>query len=87
MAPIRRRPEPTKKELDFIEAADKNIPAATESLKPNNQGEKVVNLRIPADLLTEIDQSIKNRRPAPSRHQWLLEAVYEKLEREQARDS
>jgi hypothetical protein len=30
---------------------------------------------------------VTKRRPVPSRHQWLLEAVYEKLERENSRMS
>ncbi|GAC1414618.1 MAG: hypothetical protein NVSMB66_7720 [Candidatus Doudnabacteria bacterium] len=44
--------------------------------------EKGVKLRIPPDLLNEVDAAVKRRRPSPSRHQWILEAIVEKLERE-----
>ncbi len=43
---------------------------------------QVVTLRLPVELLKEVDGQRKQRRPSPSRHQWLLEAVYEKIERE-----
>jgi hypothetical protein len=40
-------------------------------------------LRVPADVLTKVDQAIKGRRVRIPRHTWLLEAVVEKLEREE----
>lgn len=43
---------------------------------------KSLKLRIPADLLDQIDHSVKSRRPSPSRHQWILEALYQKLDAE-----
>ena len=43
---------------------------------------KGLKLRLPVDLLKRVDETVKSRRPAPSRHQWILEAIYEKLERE-----
>jgi hypothetical protein len=45
---------------------------------------KGLKLRLPVDLLAEVDAAVKKRRPAPSRHQWILEAIYEKLSRDQA---
>ncbi len=42
-----------------------------------------VKLRVPTDLLEEIDHLVASRRPSPSRHQWILEALYEKVDREQ----
>jgi len=44
---------------------------------------KLVQLRLMPDVVTEIDGTRSSRRPKPSRHSWLLEAIYEKLEREQ----
>jgi len=41
-----------------------------------------VKLRLDATLLAQIDNSVNSRRPVPSRHQWILEAIYEKLARE-----
>jgi hypothetical protein len=43
---------------------------------------KGLKLRLPTDLLAEIDAAVKRRRPSPSRHQWILEAIYEKLSKE-----
>ena len=41
-----------------------------------------VKLRIEASLLEQIDADVNSRQPSPSRHQWILEAIYEKLDRE-----
>lgn len=43
---------------------------------------KGLKLRLPVYLLKRVDEMVKSRRPAPSRHQWILEAIYEKLDRE-----
>lgn len=43
---------------------------------------KGLKLRLTVALLAEVDAAVKKRRPAPSRHQWILEAIYEKLERD-----
>jgi hypothetical protein len=42
---------------------------------------KPVQLRLSIDLLEQIDNEVSQRRPVPSRHQWILEAIYEKLQR------
>jgi hypothetical protein len=39
-------------------------------------------LRLPADVLKEVDRAVKARRIRTPRHTWLLEAVHEKLGRE-----
>jgi hypothetical protein len=39
-------------------------------------------LRVPEDILAEVDLAVSHRRPAMSRHQWILEALLEKLDRE-----
>ena len=44
---------------------------------------KGLKLRLTVELLAQVDAVVKQRRPSPSRHQWILEAIYEKLEREQ----
>ena len=41
-----------------------------------------VKLRLPKELLEEIDQTRSKRKPRPSRHQYILEALYEKIIRE-----
>lgn len=55
--------------------------AATAKILPAIQP---VKLRVDADLLAQIDAAVNARRPAPSRHQWILEAIYEKLDRDQS---
>ncbi len=42
---------------------------------------KSLKMRLPVSLLKQIDDAVAQRRPAPSRHQWILEAIWEKLER------
>jgi hypothetical protein len=41
-----------------------------------------INLRLPGDMLAEVDAAIKHRRIRISRNTWLQEAVQEKLDRE-----
>ena len=47
-----------------------------------NEEVKGLKLRLPIELLSRVDEAVKLRRPAPSRHQWILEAIYEKLDQE-----
>ncbi len=42
-----------------------------------------VNLRMPADMLEQVDKAVKSRPLKIPRHTWLLEAVMEKLAREE----
>lgn len=39
-------------------------------------------VRIPSDTLQEVDEAVKRRRVISYRNQWVLEAIYEKLEKE-----
>lgn len=75
---VRRKPssKPTSVD-DFIHDAgsDNHNQDADEQIKS-------LKLRLPADLLEQIDLSVKSRRPSPSRHQWILEALYAKLDAE-----
>jgi hypothetical protein len=95
--PIARKPQP--KTIDeFINSggtapAELSPPAAVapvepvepvESATPVKDAEKPVKLRVPESLLNQIDAAVEKRRPAPSRHSWILEAIWEKLEREEA---
>ncbi len=40
-------------------------------------------LRLDAELISRVDAVRRNRLVAPSRHAWLLEAIHEKLQREE----
>jgi hypothetical protein len=46
--------------------------------------DQTVNIRMPEDILSEIDNSVASRRIKISRHTWLMEAIVEKLDRESA---
>lgn len=80
--PVSRKPKTREKDVEaFIKeggtesVTEETQPAKTKEIQP-------IKLRVPAELLADIDTAVANRKPSPSRHQWLLEALYEKLERE-----
>jgi hypothetical protein len=88
---VKRKPQ-TKSVEEFIEAggtiaqediASPTPPAPMTASVTNGEEEEVKSLkmRLPVSLLKQIDQAVAQRRPAPSRHQWILEAIWEKLER------
>jgi hypothetical protein len=56
-------------------------PAAQASPKPDSS--VAVVLRVPGELLGQIDAAVKARTIRTPRHTWLLEALHEKLTREQ----
>ena len=74
MATERKTPEGSDIQDDRVE------PTVTE--ENNQRAVQPLKLRVPATLLAEVDAAVARRRPSPSRHQWLLEAIYEKLDRE-----
>lgn len=79
---VRRKP----KTIDEFIGEGGSAPQV-ESKSTGETSEKEVQslkLRIPVELLEDVDRAVRSRRPAPSRHQWILEAIYEKLERESA---
>ncbi len=63
---------------DFISAAQAPVVQQIESIADIQP----VKLRLPKELLEEIDQTRSKRKPRPSRHQYILEALYEKIIRE-----
>jgi hypothetical protein len=70
---------------EFINAGG-GVPAAEvkPAPKPKTEDEMTpVTLRVPADILADVDASAKQRRPRCSRNSWILEAMIEKLEREE----
>ncbi len=76
---IARKPKPNNVD-DFILQGGSVPEVAT---KPLSEEEvKGLKLRLPVDLLKRVDEAVANRRPAPSRHQWILEAIYKKLDDE-----
>ena len=73
--------KPTKVE-QFIQDGGSDSQAMTAQAVPDVSMVKGLKLRLPLDLLIQVDAVVARRRPSPSRHQWILEAIYEKLDRE-----
>jgi hypothetical protein len=45
-------------------------------------GKKNLQLRLETDLIDQIDEIREKRTVSPSRHTWILEAIYEKIQKE-----
>ncbi len=58
-------------------------PTSDDSATPPDERDAAVVLRIPAELIRRVDQAVRARRVRIPRHTWLLEAVVEKLDREE----
>jgi len=79
---VRRKPVSVD---EFIQEGGSSVPqgvAPQPIEEPTEEEVKGLKLRLSVDLLSRVDQAVKSRRPAPSRHQWILEAIYEKLDQE-----
>jgi hypothetical protein len=87
---ITRRPKAATVE-DFIEqggtaptlkpAELKEPIKAKRGRRPRKKREEVgVALRLPLDLIDRVDAAVESRRIPLSRHQWILEAICEKLD-------
>jgi hypothetical protein len=81
--PVSRKPKTKDRDVETFIAEGGTEPV-TEEVQPAKRQKQVqpIKLRVPAELLAEIDAAVAQRKPPPSRHQWLLEALYEKLERD-----
>jgi hypothetical protein len=80
---LRKRPKPEETE-QWIQAANVEDNKLSEEFEREIQS---VRVRIPVDLLEAIDQLVGERQPKTSRHNWILEALYEKVKREKNRES
>lgn len=77
-------PKPKLQESDIAKLIEKGGSVA--ETKPEKEFTPFV-LRIPTDIMPDIDASIKRRRPVRiSRNQWIIEAIAEKLQREAANE-
>ena len=79
---ISRKPktDKTAKETDINALINKGGSTAENGDK--RVGNKPILIRIPSDTLEKIDEIVTAKRIKTPRHTWLLEAVFEKLERE-----
>jgi hypothetical protein len=76
---IARKPKNVE---EFIQEGGSVPQVATPQNELDEPDVKGLKLRLTVELLADVDEAVKQRRPAPSRHQWILEAIYEKLERD-----
>lgn len=73
--------KPTKPNVDsFIDKGLKATPAKKES---NDSEISRLQLRLPKSKVQQIDEALEKKRVKVSRHHWILEAIEEKLEREE----
>lgn len=84
---IARKPKKTdeKSQVDVDALINKggSVAKLAESNSPDEAAaEKQVALRVPTPMLAEIDNTVKQRAIRIPRHTWILEAIAEKLERE-----
>lgn len=75
---ISRKP---KKETEVSEAAIKAVIEKGGSIaqEKTETGKKNLQLRLDEELIKKIDEDRKKRVVPPSRHTWILEAIFEKL--------
>jgi hypothetical protein len=87
--PITRKPKPaptpTEREIEAVINKGGSVARTTE---PTDEGQgqllSSVLLRIPVDMLARVDASVKRRLPVRiSRVSWIIEALQERLEREE----
>ena len=84
--PIARKPKikPAVSEKTITAVIEKGGSVPTEK-NAKGKSEQTVNIRLPEEILSEIDKSVGSRRIKISRHTWLMEAIIEKLDRESAK--
>ena len=82
--PAAVRPGPSV-DVDELISRGGSAPVREEPPITSDQVVPVI-LRLPASMLRSIDQSVKDRPVRIPRHTWLLEAIHEKLSRENQSD-
>lgn len=82
---ITRKPKasPTSAAVDVDALIHRGGSTPKRATPAAGKGSLSVLLRIPSALIGDIDAAVKARVIPTSRHTWLLEAVHEKLKREQ----
>ena len=79
-------PVPTADESKIQALINKGGSVAAQE-EPAPSGLCRLQLRLEAELISRIDAVRKKRLVAPSRHAWLLEAIHQKLRREEGKDA
>ena len=66
-----------------IEAVINRGGTSSDSREPSGEKERIFNLRVPESLVRQVDELRKRRPGKISRNTWILEAMEEKLERDE----
>jgi hypothetical protein len=74
-------PSPSEAEIEALIHQGMSKPADQAGVPPEEDEQQVV-LRLPRALLRRVDVAVKQRPIKTPRHRWLVEAIFEKLERE-----
>lgn len=78
--PQQKQEKPLEKEVeDFINKG--GTPPQKDTVEKKTES---LQLRIPSDLLKRVDRLVKNRDVKIPRHTWLVEAIIEKVKREES---
>ncbi len=88
--PISRKPK-ARTEEEFINQANDDVFLEAKVMSKLESSENQLDsesdiqplkLRVPRELVKDIDNLLSQRKPKISRHNWILEALYEKLDRD-----
>ena len=72
--------KPTEAQIQKVITKGGSVPSNAAS--PSSET-MTINIRPPVSLVEQIDQAVSRRVIKTSRHTWLMEAIIEKLQREQ----
>ncbi len=77
-----KKPAPQAVDVEALILKGGSVAGEAEVAGQTGKAASVV-LRIPADVMERVDRAVQARRIKTPRHTWLLEAIMEKLDREQ----
>ncbi len=76
--------KPQDVDVDALIRKGGSVAGERETSTPSQVGKAAsVILRIPTNIMAQVDQSVQARRIKTPRHTWLMEAIMEKLDREE----
>ena len=82
---ITRKPSAPRPNIEDLINRGGSSPQTVPASEAASEAEAIaVIVRIPAKMLGDIDRSVKARKIRTPRHTWLLEAIVEKLAREES---
>ena len=83
---IARRPHPTAKPSVDVDALINRGGSSPGTPPPQSQAKAStpILLRVPAEMLEQLDAALKARPVRLPRHTWILEAIHEKLSRDRS---